>query len=156
MNEAFHKYYRMGELTIACTDDGWIVLEDGQKVGGTVRYPFSNQAAAQRYIDRERAGYEEDLAAGNYQQIAAAKIIRQTEPELWALVEKIEKRCRDRSEDERFAAHAAAGTSIVLIRMVTAELEAAGDTYRDGTRDGRPVFKLTEQGRRRGRGLNKH
>jgi hypothetical protein len=150
MNTAFDKYYRLGELTIARTDDGWIVLEDGRKVGGTVRSPFADREAAQRYIDRERADYEEDLAAGNYQEIAAAKIIRQTDPELWARVADIEQQHRDRSEDERYAIHAHAGTSIVLIRMVSARLEAAGDTYRDGTRDGEPVWRLTEQGRRRG------
>jgi hypothetical protein len=156
MTEAFDKYYRMGELTIVRTDDGWIVLEDGEQVGGVVRYPFADQGAAQRYIDRERAGYEEALAVGDYQGIARAKIIRQTDAELWARVAAIEQQYRDRSEDESYAAHAAAGTSIVLTRMATAGLEVAGDLYRDGTRDGQPVFKLTEQGRRRGRGLDKH
>jgi hypothetical protein len=150
------EYYRLGALTIARTDDGWIVLENGQKIGGTVRYPFSSQEAAQRYIDRSRAGYEEALAAGDYQLIATAKIIRQTDPELWARVAAIEERCHGRSEDERLAAHAAAGTSIVCIKIVTAQLEIAGDLYRDGTRDGQPVWRLTEQGRRRGRGFGKH
>jgi hypothetical protein len=118
MNTVFDKYYRMGELTIARTADGWIVLEDGQKVGGTVRYPFPDQEAAQRYIARERAGYEEDLAVGNYQRIAVAKIIRQTDFELWALVAEIEEQYRGR--DAHGAGLRVHGASLVVAAVVQA------------------------------------
>jgi hypothetical protein len=32
----------MGELTVARDGDHWIVLEDGRRVGGTLREPFTS------------------------------------------------------------------------------------------------------------------
>ena len=39
----------MGKLTIEQRGTGWIVCEDGRRVGGTVRHQFTSQAAAQRW-----------------------------------------------------------------------------------------------------------
>src|SRR4029077_8034161 len=55
----------MGKLTIEQRGSGWIGLEDGRRVGGTVRHPFASQAAAQRYVDAELAGEAEMMAAGD-------------------------------------------------------------------------------------------
>src|SRR6476660_4804956 len=49
----------MGEFTVAQEGEGWIVLEDGRRVGGTLRYPFPSREAAQRYVERELAGEAE-------------------------------------------------------------------------------------------------
>jgi hypothetical protein len=99
MNKVFEEHYRMGELTVVQQAAGaWIVMEDDRQVGGTLRHPFPSAAAARRWIERERAGYEEDLARGDHETIATAKVIRQTDPELWARCAAIEQQFRDRSE----------------------------------------------------------
>src|SRR5580704_9369803 len=52
----------MGEFTVAQECEGWIVLEDGRRVGGTLRYPFPSREAAQRYVERELADEAEMMA----------------------------------------------------------------------------------------------
>jgi hypothetical protein len=133
-------HYAMGELTVAQdADGGWIVLEDGRCVGGTLRYPFETREDAQRWVDksiREEAN-DSDASVG-----AMAKVIRETDPELWARCEQVEAELAGvGSEAERDAAHMAAGTLGLMIRLACASLEAKGEIYRSGTRDGRPVFR---------------
>jgi hypothetical protein len=60
----------------------------------------------------------------------------------------IEEEFADEDEATREAAHGAAGTFGVMIRLVMAGLEAAGKIYRTGKmRNGRPVFAVTPQSR---------
>jgi hypothetical protein len=59
------KQRAMGEFTVAQEAEGWIVLEDGRRVGGTLRYPFPSREAAQQYVERELAGEAEMMAKGN-------------------------------------------------------------------------------------------
>jgi hypothetical protein len=53
----------MGKLTVEQHGTGWIVCEDGRRVGGTVRRPFTSQEAAQRYADAELADEAEVMAS---------------------------------------------------------------------------------------------
>ena len=129
--------YAMGELTVAQVDGGWIVLEDGRRVGGTLRYPFETREDAQRWIDKSiREEAESDDASVG----AMAKVIRETDPELWARYEQVEASAD--SEAELDAAHKAAGTFQLSLQLVCAALEAEGKIYRTGiTRRGQPVFR---------------
>jgi hypothetical protein len=104
MKDVFDKYYRMGTLTIARSrsGDGWVVMENGEQVGGTLLHPFESEAAAQRWVDEEKADYQEGLLCGDYEQLARAKVIRQTDAELWARFADIEEQF-DRDDDERAA-----------------------------------------------------
>jgi hypothetical protein len=52
----------MGEFTVVQEGEGWIVLEDGRRVGGSLRYPFPSREAAQRYVERELADEAEMMA----------------------------------------------------------------------------------------------
>jgi hypothetical protein len=81
----------MGEFTVAQEGEGWIVLEDGRRVGGTLRYPFPSREAAQRYVQRELAGEAEMMAKGDLALSAKARAIRETDAELWALFLNIEE-----------------------------------------------------------------
>ena len=131
----------MGEFTVAQEGEGWIVLEDGRRVGGTLRYPFPSREAAQRYVERELADEAEMMAKGEFALSAKTRVIRETDAELWALFVNIEKEFADEDEATREAAHRAAGTFIVMIRLVMADLEANGKIYRTGKmRNGRPLF----------------
>jgi hypothetical protein len=135
----------MGEFTVTQDGEGWIILEDGRRVGGTLRHPFSSREAARRHIERELADEAELMANGDFARSAKCKVIRETDAELWALLANIEKEFADEDEATREAAHAAAGTLIVLIRLVMADLEADGKIHRTGEmRDGRPVFAATK------------
>ena len=135
----------MGEFTVAQEGEGWIVLEDGRRVGGTLRFPFASREAAQRYVERELAGEAETIAKGNLALSAKARAIRETDAELWALFVNIEEEFAGEDEATKEAAHRAAGTFGVMIRLVMADLEANGKIYRTGEmRDGRPVFALTK------------
>jgi hypothetical protein len=150
MKDVFDKYYRMGTLTIARSrsGDGWVVMENGEQVGGTLLHPFESEAAAQRWVDREKADYQEGLLCGDYEQLACAKVIRQTDAELWSRFADIEEQFRDRDDDKRDAAHRAMGTLIVGVKLARAELEVRGEICRAGYRQGKPTFQLTDQGRR--------
>jgi hypothetical protein len=131
----------MGVLTVAQEDDGWVVLEDGRRVGGTLLVPFASRKAAQRYVEKELAGEAETIASGDVARSATARAIRDLDAEVWARFEKIEKEFAGKDEATKEAAHRAAGTSIVIIQICMAVLEAEGKIYRTGeTRDGRPVF----------------
>ena len=131
----------MGELTVAQEGEGWIVLEDGRRVGGTLRYPFPSREAAQRYVKRELASEAETMASGDVALSAKARTIRETDAELWASFVDIEEKFAGEDEATKEAAHRAAGTFGVMIRLVMADLEAEGKIYRTGEmRDGRPVF----------------
>jgi hypothetical protein len=55
----------MGVLTVAQEGDGWVVLEDGRRVGGTLRVPFASRKAAQRYVKKELAAEAETIASGD-------------------------------------------------------------------------------------------
>ena len=135
----------MGEFTVTQDGEGGIILEDGRRVGGTLRHPFSSREAARRHIERELADEAELMANGDFARSAKCKVIRETDAELWALLANIEKEFADEDEATREAAHAAAGTLIVLIRLVMADLEADGKIHRTGEmRDGRPVFAATK------------
>jgi hypothetical protein len=122
----------MGEFTVAQEGEGWIVLEDGRRVGGTLRYPFPDRKAAQRYVERELAGEAEIMAKGDFALSAKTRVIRETDAELWERFANIEEEFADEDEATREAAHRAAGTFIVMIRLVMAGLEAAGKIYRTG------------------------
>jgi hypothetical protein len=135
----------MGEFTVEQEGEGWIVLEDGRRVGGTLRYPFPSREAAQRYVERELADEAQMIAKGNLALCAKARAIRETDAELWALFVNIEEEFAGEDEATKEAAHRAAGTFGVMIRLVMADLEANGKIYRTGEmRDGRPVFALTK------------
>jgi hypothetical protein len=135
----------MGEFTVTQEGEGWIILEDGRRVGGTLRHPFSSREAAQRHIERELANEAEMMANGDFALSAKCKVMRETNAELWALFVNIEKEFADEDEATREAAHAAAGTLIIMIRLVMADLEADGMIHRTGEmRDGRPVFAATK------------
>jgi hypothetical protein len=138
----------MGKFTVVQDGEGWIVLEDGRRVGGTVRYPFPTRKAAQRYVERELAGEAEIIAKGDFALSAETRVIRETDAELWAQFVNIEEEFADEDETTREAAHRAAGTFIVMIRLAMAGLEADGKIYRTGQmRNGRPVFVLSELGK---------
>ena len=139
MKETFRS--AMGKLTVVQEDEGWIVLEDARRVGGTLRYPFATREAAQQYVERELAGEAQAMASGNVALSARARAIRETDAELWAKFVEIEEEFACENEDTREAAHRAAGTFIVMIRVVLADLEADGEICRTGElRNGRPVF----------------
>lgn len=106
----------MGQLTIERYRSGWIVLEDGLRVGGTVRHLFANQAAARRYVDAELADEAEIMANGDVGLCARCRFIRGTDPKVWAKIERINEKFAD-DEDAWKAAHIAAGTWGVLIEM---------------------------------------
>ena len=106
-----------------------------------MRYPFANREAAQRHVERELAGEAQAMASGNVALSARARVIRETDAELWAKFVEIEEEFACENEDTREAAHRAAGTFIVMIRLVLADLEADGEICRAGElRNGRPVF----------------
>jgi hypothetical protein len=131
----------MGVLTVAQEGDGWVVLEDGRRVGGTLLVPFASREAAQRYVEKELAAEAETIASGDIALSAKARAIRDLDAEVWARFEGIEKEFAGKDEAEKQAAHNAAGTSIVIIQISMAVLEAEGKIYRTGeTRDGSPVF----------------
>ena len=131
----------MGEFTVAQGGEGWIVLEDGRRVGGTLRCPFPSRKAAQRYVERELAGEADTMAKGDLALSAMCRAIRETDAELWALYEDIEEEFADEDEATKEAAHRAAGTFIIMIRLAMAALEADGKIYRAGKmRNGQPVF----------------
>jgi hypothetical protein len=131
----------MGVLTVAQEGDGWVVLEDGRRVGGTLLVPFASREAAQQYIEEELADEAETIASGDVAGSAMARAIRDIDAEVWARFEKIEKEFAGKDEATKEAAHRAAGTRIVGIQICFAALEAEGKIYRTGeTRDGRPVF----------------
>jgi hypothetical protein len=138
----------MGEFTVAQEGEGWIVLEDGRRVGGTLRYPFPSREAAQRYVERELADEAEVMAKGDFALSAKTRVIRETDTELWALCVNIEEEFAGEDEATKEAAHRAAGTYVVLIRLAMAGLEADGKIYRTGKmRNGRPVFALSDLGK---------
>ena len=131
----------MGEFTVVQEGEGWIVLEDGRRVGGTLRYPFPSREAAWRYVERELAGEAEMMAKGDFALSAKAGVIRETDAELWAQFVNIEEEFAGEDEATKEAAHRAAGTFIVMICLAMAGLEADGKIYRTGKmRNGRPVF----------------
>ncbi len=138
----------LGELTVARHGDGWIVLEDGQRVGGTLigDPPFTSQAAARRYVKRERADYEEDLALGNFKSIAQTKFIRQTDPELWLRVEAVEKQLADDDSQEWLEAHVAAGTQECMMEFLIIGLEADGVVECDDEQPQQKCWRLTKKG----------
>jgi hypothetical protein len=131
----------MGKLTIEQRGSGWIVLEDGRRVGGTVRHPFTSRAAAQRHIDAELVGEAEIMARGDVGLSASARVVRETNPKVWAKFERIERKFAA-DDDARWAAHYAAGTAIVLVRMASAALVAEGKLEPRGERDGQTVYGL--------------
>jgi hypothetical protein len=129
--------YAMGELTVAQVDGGWIVLEDGRRVGGTLRYPFETREDAQRWVDKS---IREASDASDASLHAMSKVIRETDPELWARYEQVDASADSKAELD--AAHRAAGTFQLRLQLVCAALEAEGEMYRTGmTRDGRPLFQ---------------
>jgi hypothetical protein len=81
------------------------------------------------------------MAKGDLALSAKCRAIRETDAELWALCANIEEEFADEDEATREAAHRAAGTFGVLIRLAMAALEADGKIYRTGKmRNGQPVF----------------
>jgi hypothetical protein len=138
----------MGEFTVVKEGENWIVLEDGRRVGGTLRCPFPSREAAERYVERELAGEAEINAKGDFALSAKTRVIRETDAELWQQFVNIEEEFADEDEAAREAAHRAAGTFIVMIRLVMAGLEANGKIYRTGKmRNGRPLFALSNLGK---------
>jgi len=142
--DASNKRNWMGVFTIAQEGDGWIVLEDAVRVGGALRDPFASREAAQKYIDAEMAAEAETIARGDVGRSAKARVVRDCDPELWAAVVEIEDEFAHHDDSARHAAHRAAGTFQVLIRLATAALEAEGKICRTGEmRKGQPVFVAT-------------
>jgi hypothetical protein len=138
----------MGEFTVVQDGEGWIDLEDGRRVGGTLRCPFPTRKAAQRHVERELSDEAEIIAKGDFALSAKTRVIRETDAELWARFVNIEAEFADEDEAAREAAHRAAGTFIVMIRLVMAGLEADGKIYRTGkVRNGRPLFALSNLGK---------
>ena len=131
----------MGKLTVEPHGAGWIVCEDGRRVGGPVRYPFTSREAAQRYADAELAAEAKTMAEGNISLSARARVIRGTDPKVWAKIERIEKKFAS-NHDAAVEAHIAAGTFVVMVRMTTASLEAEGILEGAGERDGQRVYRL--------------
>jgi hypothetical protein len=87
----------------------------------------------------------EMLANGDFALSAKCKVMRETDAELWALFTNIEKEFASEDEATREAAHAAAGTFIVMIRLVMADLATNGEIQRTGEMRGRrPVFVVTK------------
>ena len=85
------------------------------------------------------------IANGDFALSAKTRVIRETDAELWALFVNIEDEFADEDEATKEAAHRAAGTYVVLIRLAMAGLEADGKIYRTGKmRNGRPVFALVD------------
>jgi hypothetical protein len=158
--------FQLGVLTVAQEGDGWIVLEDGRRVGGTLCEPFASRADALRWVKLERAGYEKHLALGNFKAIARAQFIRQTDPETWARAKEImDQFAGEESAEHRQAhakeivdqfageesaehrqAHRDAGTHLWLIKYILVGLEAEGVVTAP---DARGAVRLTEFGRRR-------
>jgi len=133
----------MGVFTITQRSGGWIVFEDGRRVGGVVQQPF---ASAKRHKPTlKMAGEAETMAQGDVALSAKARVIRDCDPELWAACAEIEDDFADcHSDAAREAAHRAAGTYGVIIRLAMAGLEAAGKICRTGElRKGQPVFVAT-------------
>jgi hypothetical protein len=127
--------FEFGKLTVTQEGDGWIVLEDGRLVGGTLREPFVSRADALRWVKRERADYEEALAAGDFAGIARVQLIRRTDPELWARYEEVVQETNLEFGDEKFPeeqwhfgceAHEKAGTLVLALELMMIELEAGG------------------------------
>jgi hypothetical protein len=137
--------FALGELTVAPHGDGWIVLEAGQRVGGTLQGdpPFSSQEAALRWVKVERAGYEESLAEGDFSGIARAKLVRQTDPELWARFDEAERQHQAEGDDQ-IEAHRDGGTLVLLMQFIMTGLEAEGVLQSNA--EGR--MSLTEANRR--------
>jgi hypothetical protein len=73
----------MGALTVAQEGDGWVVLEDGRRVGGTLLVPFASRKAAQRYVKKELAAEAEAIASGDVAGSATARAIRDLDAEVW-------------------------------------------------------------------------
>ena len=126
----------MGELTVVREGEGWIVLEDGRRVGGTLRYPFATRQEAHEWVERELAAEARRMATGNVTLSETARVIRETDAKLWAKLEQIEEELVSEDDDTKEAAHRAAGTFDVLIevisRLALADLEADGRICRTG------------------------
>jgi hypothetical protein len=115
----------LGKLTVEKRGNGWIICEDSRRVGGPVLYPFTSQEAAQRYVDAELAAEAEVMANGDVGRSARARVVRETDPKVWAKLARIEKKFAD-DVDAAQAAHIAADTWIVMTKMAIASLEAEG------------------------------
>ena len=108
-----------------------------------MRYPFATREAAQQYVERELAGEAQAMASGNVALSARARTIRETDAELWAKFVEIEEEFACENEDTREAVHRAAGTFIVMIRLVLADLEADGEICRTGIQRATQRWHLT-------------
>jgi hypothetical protein len=131
----------LGKLTVEQHGTGWIVCEDGRRVGGPVRYPFTSQEAAQRWADAELADEAEAMARGDVSSSARARVIRGTDPKVWAKLARIERKFAGNANAAE-EAHVAARTWIVMIQLTVASLEAEGKLEGAGERDGRRVYRL--------------
>jgi hypothetical protein len=131
----------VGEMTIEQRNGGWIVCEDGKRVGGTLRRPFKSRDAAQRWLDSELAAEAETMAEGDIGLSARCKVIRHTDPETWEKIEEIEDQYAG-NDIARNAAHRLAGTSNVMMEMACASLEAEGKIERREI-DGKQMIRLT-------------
>jgi hypothetical protein len=130
----------MGAMTVEQCGEHWFVLEDGRRIGGVVRYPFESREAAQRYLDREIADERETMAEGDVGCSARCRVIRETDPEVWAKVMEIEKQFAD-DDNARDAAHYAADTWVVMVKIAVASLEAEGKIERCEI-NGKPAHEL--------------
>jgi hypothetical protein len=102
----------------------------------------TSKAAAKRWVARERSEQAKIKARGDIGTLAVCKIIRESDPELWARIDEIENKF-DEEDSER--AHIAAGTWDIMIQLSMAGLEAEGRIIRTGEmRDGQPVFVTKE------------
>ena len=111
---------------------------------GRCAEPFASQAAAQRYVDAELAGEAETMARGDVGLSAQCRIIRETHPKVWAKFERIQEKFVG-DDDARWAAHHAAGTAIIMVRLTRAALVAEGKLEPIGERDGQTVYGLSAE-----------
>jgi hypothetical protein len=114
---------------------------------GQCATPFTSREKAQRYVDAELAGEAEIMARGDVGLSARSRFIRETDPKVWAKIERIEEQYAAADDDDaRVAAHIAADTWITLLQMTSASLEAEGKIESKVREDGR-VYRIL---RRRG------
>jgi hypothetical protein len=93
-------------------------------------------------VDAELAGEAEMMAAGDVGLSARARVVRETDPKVWAKLVRIEKKFADDDFQTQKAAHDAAGTSIIMVRLALASLEAEGKIEPRGERDGQTAYGL--------------
>ena len=118
----------------------------GPTIRATVKMATQlRSVTTQQCVKRLPVMSRQTMASGNVALSVQARAIREIDAERWALFEKVEKEYAGKCEATKEAAHRAAGTFGVMMRIILAGLEAEGEIYRTGEmRDGSPVFAARE------------